>query len=272
MKEKIGFIGMGNMASAMLEGMIKIFPAEQIVFSRADKKKGHILAEEKNVVFLESNQACVKQAKYLILAVKPQMFLQILQEIKEVLTEDHVVISIAAGITRKDIYEEVGEKIRVVRAMPNTPALLQEGMTGVCYQEECVSPEEKENIHKIFNSFGRMKLVKEELMNAVICASGSSPAYVYLFIEALADGVVKCGMSREMAYEMIAQTVVGAAKMVLESGEHPAILKDRVCSPKGTTIAGIAALEEYGFRNAILKATEKCYKRAEEMNKKEEEK
>ena len=113
-----------------------------------------------------------------------------------------------------------------------------------------------------------MKVIKEELMNVVICASGSSPAYVYLFIEALADGAVKYGMSREMAYEMVAQTVLGAAKMVLETKEHPAVLKDKVCSPKGTTIAGVAALEEFGFRNAILKATEECYERAEQMNKK----
>ncbi len=268
MKEKIGFIGMGNMASAILKGMMTVIPKEQIVFSRKNREKGIAFAKEQNIVFIESNQECAKQAKYLILAVKPQIFLDVLQEIKEVLTKEHILISIAAGITTEDIKREIGQSYRIVRAMPNTPALLQEAMTGVCYQEELFTQEENENIHRIFESFGKMKIIKEELMNAVICASGSSPAYVYLFIEALADGVVKYGMPREMAYEMVAQTVLGAAKMVLETKEHPAVLKDKVCSPKGTTIAGVAALEEFGFRNAILKATEECYERAEQMNKK----
>ncbi len=268
MKEKIGFIGMGNMASAMLKGMMTAIPKEQIVFSRKNREKGIAFAEEQDIVFIESNQECAKQVKYLILAVKPQVFLEVLQEIKQVLTKEHILISIVAGITIEDIKREIGQSCRIVRAMPNTPALLQEAMTGVCYQGELFTQEEKENIHRIFESFGKMKVIKEELMNVVICASGSSPAYVYLFIEALADGAVKYGMSREMAYEMVAQTVLGAAKMVLETKEHPAVLKDKVCSPKGTTIAGVTALEEFGFRNAILKATEECYERAEQMNKK----
>lgn len=140
-------------------------------------------------------------------------------------------------------------------------------MSGVCFDASEYQESEKETVLGILKACGRVKIVTEAMMSAVTCASGSSPAYVYMFIEALADSVVKYGIPRDMAYEMAAQTVLGAAKMVLETGENPAVLKDRVCSPAGTTIAAVAALEEYGFRNAIFKATDKCYARAEELKK-----
>ncbi len=149
--------------------------------------------------------------------------------------------------------------------MPNTPALLGEGMTGVSFDASLFSFSEKEMIEKIFKSFGKYAVVEEKLMSAVTCAVGSSPAYVYMFIESLADSVVKYGIPRQSALEMAAQTVLGAAKMVLETKKHPAELKDAVCSPGGTTIAGVAALEEYGFRNSIIKATDACYEKAENI-------
>lgn len=269
--KSIGFIGMGNMGSAMLRGLLKVFEPEEIVFSRKDKEKGKELSECTKVAFVESNQACASMVKYLILAVKPQFFKEILDEICPVLRVEQILISIAAGVSIQDVKKSVGEKIRVIRAMPNTPALLGEGMTGVCYDNSDYTEGENSVIRHMFESFGRMELIKEELMNTVICVSGSSPAYVYLFIEALADGAVKYGMSRQTAYEMAAQTVLGAAKMVLETKEHPGALKDKVCSPGGTTIAGVAALEEYGFRNAVLKACDSCYEKAENMGKKKEE-
>ena len=151
------------------------------------------------------------------------------------------------------------KKCRIVRAMPNTPALVGEGMTGVCYDRELFSDKEKQTIEMLFTSFGRMTVVEENLMEVVVCASGSSPAYVYMFIEALADSAVKYGIPRADAYKLVAQAVLGSAKMVLETGEHPGLLKDKVCSPGGTTIAGVAALEEYGMRNAVFKATDACY-------------
>ena len=134
-------------------------------------------------------------------------------------------------------------------------------MTGVSYDSEELSQEEIQVIHQFFQSFGRITVVEEKLMDAVVCASGSSPAYVYMFMEALADSVVKYGIPRAAAYELVAQTVLGSAKMVLETGEHPGLLKDKVCSPGGTTIAGVAALEENGLRGAVFHATDACYEK-----------
>lgn len=263
--KKVALIGMGNMASAMLKGMETIFKKEEFIFSRKDATKREAFSKENQIEGAKDNLSCAKAAKYIILAIKPQFFPTVLEEIRPVMDVDKVVISIAAGVERATICKALGGKARVVRAMPNTPALLGEGMTGICYQEEEFSFEERQTIEAIFSSFGRVKKVEEHLMNAVICVSGSAPAYVYLFIEALADSGVKYGLSRETAYEMAAQTVLGAAKMVLETKEHPGVLKDRVCSPGGTTIAGVAACEEYGLRNVVLKAADACYKKANEL-------
>ena len=265
--KSIGLIGMGNMGSAMLKGMLKVFEPEELIFSRKDEAKGRDLSEESGVAYAADNRECALQVKYLILAVKPQIIREVLEEIKPEVRKSQIFISVAAGVGIQDIKEILGEDMRVIRAMPNTPALLGEGMTGVCLDSSDYSEGEQTVIRRMFESFGRMQIVKEELMDAVICVSGSSPAYVYLFIEALADGAVKYGLPRRTAYEMAAQTVLGAAKMVLETGEHPGMLKDKVCSPGGTTIAGVAALEEYGFRNAVIKACDRCYERANAMGK-----
>lgn len=259
--ERIGFIGMGNMGYAILKGLLKIYPKEELLFTDANRGRMEQVSKETGVEYAQSNAECANQVKYLVLAVKPQYYDAVLKEIENVVTSDHIVISIAPGITIENLKNKLGIEKRIVRAMPNTPALLGEGMTGVCYEETLFSQEEKERIKTFFQSFGKMKVVEERLMNAVVCVSGSSPAYVYLFIEALADSAVKYGLPRDAAYEMAAQTLIGSAKMVLETGEHPGLLKDRVCSPGGTTIAGVAALEEYGFRNAVIKATDACYEK-----------
>ena len=154
-----------------------------------------------------------------------------------------------------------------MRAMPNTPARLNEGMTCISYSD-AVTEVEKEVVRKLFLSVGKIEEIPEKLMNAAICANGSSPAFVYMFMEALADGAVKYGIPRDLAYRLVGQTVLGSAKMLLETGEHPGSLKDAVCSPGGTTIAGVAALEEHGLRNAVLKSVDACYEKAENMNKK----
>lgn len=266
--KSIGFIGMGNMAGAMLKGMLGVFEPEELVFAEKNEEQGRRVAAETGVEYAASNKACASMVKYLILAVKPQFMPEVLEEIKTEVKEGQIVISIAAGVTIQDIKKVLGDSTRVVRVMPNTPALLGEGMTGVCYDSSGYSEGEMSVIKQIFESFGKMQVVSENLMNAVICVSGSSPAYVYMFIEALADGAVKYGLPRNAAYEMAAQTVLGAAKMVLETGKHPGELKDMVCSPAGTTIAGVAALEEHGFRNAIIKACDKCYEKADSMGKK----
>lgn len=260
---KIGFIGMGNMGYAMLKGILQVFPADSLIFTDVNRDRCAKVSEETGVEFAESNAECANKAKYLILAVKPQYYPQVLKNIENVVCEEHVIISIAPGITMDSLKSSLGFDMRIVRAMPNTPALLGCGMTGICYEDKQFGFDEKDVIDKIFSSFGRYKKVEERQMSAVTCVSGSSPAYVYMFIEALADGAVKYGIPRDTAYEMAAQAVMGSAKMVLETKEHPAKLKDNVCSPGGTTIAGVAALEEFGFRNSIIKATDECYKKAE---------
>ncbi len=256
---KIGFIGMGNMGYSMLKGVLNYLNPQDIIFTCLSSEKKEKISNETGVRYAESNAECANSAKYIILAVKPQVYNTVLKNIQNVITEESVIISLAPGITIAAIKEELGADIKVVRAMPNTPALVGEGMTGICYENGELDFAEKEFVEQFFNSFGKVVTVPEKLMSGIVCASGSSPAYVYMFIEALADSVVKYGIPRQEAYKLVAQTVLGSAKMVLETGEHPGKLKDNVCSPAGTTIQGVAALEEFGFRNAIIKATDKCF-------------
>ena len=256
---QFGFIGMGNMGYAMLNGVLGEFAPGQIIFTTPHKEKCEKISAQTGVKYAESNAECANNAKYIILAVKPQMYDVVLKNIENVITSEKVIISIAPGITIDSIKGKLGGSVRVVRAMPNTPALVGEGMTGISYNKEEFTIEERDTIEQFFQSFGEVVTVPEHLMSAVVCASGSSPAYAYMFIEALADSVVKYGIPRQDAYKLAAQTLLGSAKMVLQTGEHPGKLKDNVCSPAGTTIQGVAALEEYGFRNAVIKATDKCY-------------
>ena len=263
----LGFVGCGNMAQAMLKGILAkgLYKADEIIVSRRTKEALDALHEELGVQTTTDNKEVAEKADVLVLAIKPYQFADVIPEIAPVCKENALVISIAAGQTIANIEKLFGKTMKIVRTMPNTPALLGEGMTGVSYDSSLFSLTEKEMIEKIFKSFGKYAVVDEKLMSAVVCASGSSPAYVYMFIEALADSVVKYGVPRKDAYQMAAQTVMGAAKMVLETGKHPAELKDAVCSPGGTTIAGVAALEEWGFRNSIIKATDACYNKAENI-------
>lgn len=256
---KFGFIGMGNMGYAILKGLLHCYSPQEAVFSARNREKMADVTARTDVQAAEDNVSCAVSSKYLVLAVKPQQFDTVIGEIRDVITEEHIILSIAPGITIENLQARFGKKCRIVRAMPNTPALVGEGMTGVCYDPGQFTDEEQKTIRSLFESFGKMVIVEEKLMDALACASGSSPAYVYVFIEALADSVVKYGIPRATAYELVAQTVLGSAKMVLETGEHPGRLKDQVCSPGGTTIAGISALEEYGLRNAVIKATDACY-------------
>ena len=186
---------------------------------------------------------------------------EVLKEIRYMVTPEHVLISLAPGKTIDQLKQNLGNDKRIVRVMPNTPAMIGEGMTGVSVKQGELSGEEMDEIKKLFDACGKTEFIEERLMDAVVCASGSSPAFVYQFIEALADSAVRYGMPRKQAYVFAAQAVKGAAAMVLETGEHPAVLKDQVCSPAGTTIEGVAALEEYGLRNAVLKASEAVYNR-----------
>lgn len=264
--KNIGFIGMGNMGSAILTGLLKHgFAPETLLFTDVSQEKRESVTAKTGVESVSTNAECAMAVSYLVLAVKPQYYKTVLEEIRPALIHDPVLISIAPGKSVAYLKEMLGQERRIVRAMPNTPALLGEGMTGVCFDPEAFSEEENNLIAQFFSSFGKMEIVEESLMDAVVCASGSSPAYVYMMIEALADSVVKCGLPRKQAYEMVAQTVLGSARMVLETGMHPGELKDMVCSPGGTTIAAVEALEQWGFRNSLMKATDACFQRCKSV-------
>lgn len=261
-----GVIGTGNMGYPLLKAAIRTFGKNEVLFNDASAARREEVANKTAIPYVSDNAKLAGRCKYLLLAVKPQSFPQLMAELKNVVTKEHIIISIAAGITISYIKDELGQDIRIVRAMPNTPAQISKGMTGLSFSDDSFSEEETAVIADFFAAFGKYEVFDEKLMNAVVCASGSSPAYVYIFIEAMADSLVSYGIPRDKAYKLVAQTVLGAAAMVLESGEHPAALKDKVCSPEGTTIAAVKALEEHGFRNAIMKATDACYRRSVELS------
>ena len=259
----IGFIGAGNMGYAMLKGALSSISPENVGVTDRSFDKAESIAQETGVRHFESNADCVKNCKYVVFSIKPQVYENVVDEIRKFVDDSKIIISLAPNVSIEMLNGMFGKNVRVVRLMPNTPALVGEGMTGYCYDDALFNEEEKTFLADLFNSFGKAVKVSEKIMSAVVCASGSSPAYVFMFIEALADSVVKYGMSRDDAYTFVAQTVLGSAKMVLESGEHPGVLKDKVCSPGGTTIRAVEKLEECGLRNALFKATEACYNKCE---------
>lgn len=252
---KIGFIGLGNMAKAIIGGMLdqKIVGAEDIIGTAKTEETMTAVRETYGIGIRKSNVEVAKEAETLILAVKPQFFTEVIGQIRDVVPEVTLIVSIAAGKSMEWIEDAFGRKIKLVRCMPNTPALVGAGCTGVCVNSR-VSEEETAYSIKLMESFGRASLVPEHLMDAVGAVSGSSPAYVFMFIEAMADAAVAAGMPRKQAYEFAAQAVYGSAKLVLETGRHPGELKDMVCSPAGTTIQGVRVLEERGMRGAIIDA------------------
>lgn len=252
---KIGFIGLGNMACAIIGGMLEqgMVPAEDICGSAKTQKTRDAVRERFGIDVKASNAEVAEAAQTLVLAVKPQFLGDVIGEIRDTLKPDTLIISIAAGKTLAWLREAFGRQMKIVRCMPNTPALVGEGCTGVCVND-AVSEDEREYSLRLMESFGKASLVEERLMDAVGAVSGSSPAYVFLFIEAMADAGVAAGMPRAQAYEFAAQAVYGSAKLVLETGKHPGELKDMVCSPGGTTIEGVRVLEEAGFRGAVMDA------------------
>lgn len=255
MSRTIGFIGGGNMGGAIMSGLVKtgVFQSENIIAYDVLPGALERLEAEIGVRTTDSLTVLSDEADIIVLAVKPQILPQVLKQYRDSITREKLVISIAAGITMTCLTELLSAEHKLVRVMPNTPAMVGEGMSGVCVNEN-VSAEETELVMRIFNSFGKAELIPEKLIDAVVGVSGSSPAYVYMFIEALADGAVREGMPRPQAYKFAAQAVLGSAKMVLESGRHPGDLKDMVCSPAGTTIEAVKALEEKGFRAAVMEA------------------
>lgn len=267
MSKTVGFIGGGNMASAMIGGMIKNgYDKTSIMASDLNEQSLNSLREAHGIVTTSDNCTVAQHSDILFLAVKPHIYAPVIAQIKSAIKEDCIVVLIAAGQSIAHVKELFGKEIKVVRTMPNTPALVGEGMSAVC-PDTLTSDQEVQDVLKIFKGFGKAQIVPESMMDAVTAVSGSSPAYVFLFIEAMADAAVAHGMPRAQSYTFAAQAVLGAAKMVLETGMHPGALKDMVCSPGGTTIAAVATLEKEGLRNAVISAMNDCVKKQQDMSK-----
>ena len=255
---KIGCIGTGAMGGAIMRAVCTKYDVKQIKVTDKNTQMGKAFAEETGAVFVESNLE-ILDCDYIFLAVKPQFLGDVFDEIADKIPTDAVVISMAAGVKIEKL-EKFSPKTRFIRMMPNVCAQIGQAMTALSYNTN-ISQAEADTVTEILSSAGKVEVVPEKLMDCVTAVSGSGPAFVFMFIEALADAAVRCGMPRSQAYTYAAQTVYGSAGMVLESKKHPAVLKDMVCSPAGTTIEGVAALEKNGFRNAVNDAvTAACEK------------
>lgn len=251
----IGFIGCGNMASAIIKGIIGagIVAPSNIYTSNAREASAARVAAEYGVHAGTSNLQVVEQASVLFLAVKPQKYAEVIAEIAPHLRSEQIVVTIAPGKTLAWLTEQFGTPVKLVRTMPNTPALVGQGVTSYC-AGALVTPDELARVEELLDSFGTRVQLPEHLIDAASAVGGSAPAFVYAFIEALADGGVAEGLPRAQALQVAAQTVLGSAQMVLETGKHPGQLKDEVCSPGGSTIKGMEALEKGAFRGTVIDA------------------
>jgi pyrroline-5-carboxylate reductase len=263
---KFAFLGAGNMAEALVSGILKARLAPPANISATDISTSRLDHFQRTfqIQVGSDNAEETKRADVIILCVKPQTMDAVLSDIKGKLSQEQLLISVAAGYPLKRIQKHIGDNVPLVRAMPNTPAVIQEGVTALSGSSS-LSPHHLQMAQTIFESVGKVVIVDESLMDAVTGLSGSGPAYVYLVIEALTDGGVRVGLPRAVAGVLAVQTVLGAARMVLETGEHPASLKDRVTSPGGTTIAGLQQLEDGRLRAMFMKAVEAATNRSREL-------
>jgi pyrroline-5-carboxylate reductase len=261
-----GFIGSGKMATALIKGMLQsgIAPVEEIRASDPLASARSLLEAETGVTVYDSNLPVVQHSHVVVLAVKPQSMRQVLANVRSVVTADHLVVSVAAGITIASIVQGLEPGVRVIRVMPNTPALVGEGASAYALGPG-VRPEDERLVKSFLESVGQSVGVAESLLDAVTGLSGSGPAFVYLMIEALSDGGVRAGLPRDVATLLASQTVLGAARMVRDTGLHPGVLKDQVASPGGTTIAGLQALERAAVRGALIDAVEAATRRSAEL-------
>jgi pyrroline-5-carboxylate reductase len=265
--QKVAFVGGGQMAEALIVGMLaaKLCKPDHIRVSDPMTDRLGFLKAKYGVWTSGLNSEIAAWGDIVVLAVKPQVLDGVLKEVGAVLAKV-LVVSIVAGVPISRITDAIGPGARVVRAMPNTPAMVQQGMTALAVGDG-VREQDVVSVRSIFESVGKVVPVEERLMDAVTGLSGSGPAYVFLAIEALADGGVKMGVPRAIAEVLAAQTVLGAAQMVLETGQHPARLKDQVASPGGTTIAGLHRLEQGGLRATLIDAVEAATKRSQELGR-----
>ena len=258
MSKILGFIGTGNMGSAIIGGVAD----KTDVINAYDIKKN----ENLKVHYKESIKSLVNDSDVVVFCVKPNMFETVLNEVKTADYKDKLFISIAAGITKDFIKQRLGN-VKLVRVMPNLPLCVGEGMSVVSPDED-LNDDDFASVKLIFESSGKMCVMSEDYINKAIAVNGSGPAYVFMFIEAMADALVKNGVDRKNSYTLAAQTVLGSAKMLLETNLHPGVLKDMVCSPAGTTIDAVIDLEKNGFRHSVMSAVQKCTDKAIEMSKK----
>ena len=264
--KKLAVIGAGNMGRAIIGGVVKsgLIPSENVIVSDPYEPGLVRVKEEYNTKTTTDSREAVKEADAILFAVKPNIIGKVFDGVRDLVDNNKIIISIAAATTIEFMQEKLGDDKKIVRVMPNTPALVGEAMSALSPNQN-VNSEDLEYVLGIFNSFGKAEIVPEYLMDSVVGISGSSPAYVFMFIEAMADEAVNLGIPRSKAYKMAAQSVLGSAKMVLETGKHPGELKDMVCSPKGTTIEAVCELEKLGFRNSIIGAMDKCADKSKNM-------
>ena len=266
--EKIGFIGVGNMGGALAQVAAKAVGPEHLLVSSRTLEKAQTFAAELGAEMV-TNAELAAQAEMIFLGVKPQKMAGVLEELKPILAarqDRFVLVSMAAGLTSNRIAQLAGGSYPVIRIMPNTPALVGEGVIPYCGNAQ-VTQADFDALEKVLKGAGLVAPLPENLIDAASSVSGCGPAFVYIFIESLADAAVSCGLPRKTALEYAAQTVLGAAKMVLETGEHPEKLKDAVCSPAGSTIAGVKALEDGAFRAAAENAVLAAFRRNQELGK-----
>lgn len=267
MNKTVGFIGSGNMGSAIMGGIIEkgIVGGKNIIASDPNEASLNKLKEKYNINTTTDNKETAGKSDILILSIKPVMFPNVINEIKGEIKDETLIISIAAGQTVSKIEKLFEKEIKLIRIMPNTPALVAEAMSAIVTNKN-VSKDDLDITIQIFSSIGKCEVVEEGLIDAITGISGSSPAYVYMFIEAMADAGVRAGLKREQAYKFASQAVLGSAKMVLETNMHPGELKDMVCSPSGTTIDAVYSLEKDGFRGSVMRAVDECIKKSVEMS------
>ncbi len=268
MNKKIALIGCGNMGTAIVKGLLsaQVFAPGNIMACTSRRLTADAVSDRFSIQATTSASDAAAFADILLLAVKPNKFAEIIPQIRETVSSETLIISIAAGQPLAKIQEAFGRPIRLIRAMPNTPAMVGASMSALC-RNDAVTDEDMAVALQIFNSFGEAEVIDESLMDAVVGVSGSSPAYVYMFIEAMADAAVADGMPRTQALHFAAQSVAGAARMVLETGSHPGELKDAVCSPGGTTIEAVTVLEEKGLRSAVIEGQRACVRKSRDMSR-----
>jgi pyrroline-5-carboxylate reductase len=264
--KRVGFIGAGQMATALGAGFVRaeLVNPSNLVASDPSQEACERFAKATGGKSAKCNLQSARDAEVLFLAVKPQQMAQVTAELKGRIGPEALVISIAAGIRLATLEQSLGENLRMVRVMPNTPCLIGQGASAFCLGHNATKAD-GELVQQLLSAVGLAVAVDEKMLDAVTGLSGSGPAFVYVIIEALSDGGVRMGLPRAVASALAAQTVLGAAQMVRTTGEHPGVLKDRVASPGGTTIAGLQALEQAGLRGVLMAAVEAATRRSMEM-------